>query len=382
MNRITFKKVLNVLNQNYLIKHLTEIDSEEPLDDSLVVKNIDKPLHKYAIIYKHDYYNNDKNDLNKQKIKYYLISSLLLFNIIRFSIYIIYSYFIEKRIPDHYFDLIQEVGGLTLYFHVVALLYSLTPLGFIIIFNNASDQQLKWIQIINVLKGFSTVKNLNINSDDAINEFVHHIKLVDLLVRFMFNFFVLISFLLSVIVLLISYNFWRFLKYGIIAIIIHNLWFYYALAIIYFTFSYLYYICFYCKIRMKTINTNIKSINNSFLMSYALIDKLIKDHNNICKTIISYNNFWQKILRLLIGCNLIPFTLIFLHQSMFEDLPFHTLFTAITGFSCGLSILFLIFFITSSVSKEVSKSYKLIYKLLIKFGPIVNTKRKINVIII
>jgi len=185
-----------------------------------------------------------------------------------------------------------------------------------------------------------------------------------------------LSFLsMIIVIIIISYDLEYFLKFGLLSSIIFYIWVYIVIPITYHTVEYFYTVCYYCKIRMKSINKNTEKLIKNTFIPYSSINELLRNYDNMFKTIINYNKMWKKIFFILVY-SFIPFNLVLLHELLFEELPKQTMIAILFTIIYSLLILFSCNLTTASVLKQVLKSEKLIFKLLIKLGPVVNVKRK------
>jgi len=357
-----------------------DLDLNKSLTDELAIKDIDKPIDEYGMIYKYDTQDNEFDNSKgrmKRKLKSFLFAMFLVFNSFRYLIYIIIISR-KQRIPDYCFDFIKEMGGLVVYFYFAAFDVSTFLFGFHYYFNHSNKSDMNWIQILKVLKGVSPLNELKIIGINEVKTFIINIQRLNKLFKLM-TLTMRLSFLTMIIVVIIFvYDLLYLIKFGLLSSIIFYIWMYYVVALCYYSVQYFYTVCYYCKIRMKSLNVNTEAILKMSFISIPLIDKLLEDHNNIFKTIINYNRFWKKIFFIIIY-SFIPFNLTLLHQLLFEDLPKHSLIAIGFTFTFATLFLFSCNLITASVLSEILRSEKLIHKFLIKMGPSVNTKRKLKV---
>jgi len=346
---------------------------------NLVINDIDKPLYKYGMIYKYDinnYYLDNPNLMKKQRMISLAIISFMIFNSIKFFIFI--SLLDNERVPDYCFDFIQEVGGLIIYFYIANGIISAMSVGFSYHFNTGNEEDMKWLEIIKCLKGVLPIHLLRIHERSAIEKFFIHVKKIYVMTNIMTKSAILSISLMIVIIIIFKYDFNYFIKFGFISSILFYLYVYYVASFVYYGPMYFFIVCYYCKMRMQSINNKLKKIFGKIIISKSSIDNLLEDHNQMCNTIIIYNKFWNKILQLII-LSMIPFNLIYLHQIFFEDLPKQTIFATSTVLLFTSFFLLTMNTITAVVHKEVLKSYKLFNKILIKLGNSKSIKRKIKV---
>jgi hypothetical protein len=339
---------------------------------------IDLIFYKYGILYKHDinnYFNNDSNK-RRQKFKTWTLSVWLVFNIIRFSLYLYYSK--NGTLPLYYFDIIQNFGGITVYYYVAALSGTILSLRIITLFNNNNKAYFKWFEIINTLKGIEVNDSLKISGPKEFSTFARRIKILKILIFCSLKFLDCTMVLASITVLITFYQLEDIIKYGIIASIIFWFWFHWTGAVCIYSILTFYIICEFCRIKFKLLNEKISRISNFEFIRLSAVDEVLEEHNHICQTIFLYNRFWKKFY---FGFNytFILSSLLLLQLVLFETIS--PILYCITLFSL-LSAFFLIQIVsltTASVYKKSIESHKLIIKLLIEMDSILDTRRKIKV---
>jgi hypothetical protein len=254
------------------------------------------------------------------------------------------------RIPDYCFDIVQHIGGIVIYVLIAVFLLALMTAGFNYRFNTGIESHMKWLQIIKVLKGVSSVEELRIpEKNKVIKLFLYTDKLYKVL-KLSFNCVMTIIFLMLTAIIVFKYDFFRAISIGLISLIVFWLYCYYIAGIIYYSLMYFLIISYYCKLRMNSINENLKILTEKFIVPNKSIDNLLKDHNEICKTINDYNIFWKRIYELTLY-GIIPINLIFLHQVFFEDLLLINRLAFIISVIPYLSLLFVLNFMTALVHK-------------------------------
>jgi hypothetical protein len=350
-------------------------------ENSLIIENIDKPLYKYGMIYKQDinnYFSENGKLKPKQKLKCFSITVFIVSGVLKTAISM--KLLKNGRIPDYCFDIVQHIGGIVIYVLIAVFLLALMTAGFNYRFNTGIESHMKWLQIIKVLKGVSSVEELRIpEKNKVIKLFLNTDKLYKVL-KLSFNCLMTIIFLMLTAIIVFKYDLFRAISIGLISLIVLWLHSYYIASIFYYSLMYFLIISYYCKLRMNSINENLKILIEKFIVPNKSIDNLLKDHNDICNTINDYNIFWKRIYELTLY-GIIPINLIFLHQIFFEDLLLINRLAFIIAVIPNLSLLFVLNFMTASVHKEVSKSYRLINSLLLKLGSNLATRRrKIKVI--
>ncbi len=333
------------------------------------------------MIYKQDinnYFSENEKLKLKQKLKCLSITVFIVLNALKSAISI--KLLKNGRIPDYCFDIAEHIGGIVIYFLIASFLIGLMTSGFNYRFNTGIESHLKWLQIIKVLKGVSSVEELRISEKNKVIKLFLNTRKLYKALKLSFNFLMTIVFLMETAIILFKYDFYRAITIGLISLIDFWLYCYYIAGIIYYSLMYFLIISYYCKLRMNSINKNLKILTEKFMIPNKSIDNLLKDHNHICNTIDDYNIFWKRIYELSLY-GIIPTNLILLHQVFFGDLLPVNRLAFIIAVTSYLSLLFVLNFMTASVHKEVSKSYRLINLLFLKLGSNHTTRRrKIKVI--
>jgi hypothetical protein len=72
------------------------------------------------------------------------------------------------RIPDYFFDILQHIRGIVVYVLIASFLAGLMISGFNYQFNTRIKSHMKWLQIIKVLKGVSSVEELRISEKNKV----------------------------------------------------------------------------------------------------------------------------------------------------------------------------------------------------------------------
>ena len=138
-------------------------------ENYLIIEDIDKPLYKYGMIYKQDinnYFSENEKLKLKQKLKCLSIAVFIVLNALKSAISI--KLLKNGRIPDYCFDIIQHIGGIVTYVLIASFLIGLMTAGFNYRFNTGIESNMKWLQIINVLKGVSSVEELRISEKNKV----------------------------------------------------------------------------------------------------------------------------------------------------------------------------------------------------------------------
>jgi hypothetical protein len=352
-------------------------DNFVKLKEDLRVKDIDLHLFKYEILNNEtidDIISSGDNMRNKSYKTYSLIA-LILFNIIRFIIYIMVSN--DGKNPKSYLDFCQYMGGITQFHRLETVLSLILTLAITILFNYSHNMQ--WIEIIGILKGLRIMKNMRNSDLEFWQKFINKIKFVQIIIKLAVYSSIFFLTLTLVSFVIVSHDLIEIFKYGIIGIITYFLMWFSVLLIISYSFLYFYIVCYYCRMRFRIFNSflEIKFANRMFI-KYKHLGELFREHNSVCNEIIFYNKFWKHYF-FAINYTLIPAYLLSLHQAIFVDsnfLFFMTLFSCLSG---GLGSHLMLNLLIGSINKESSKSYKSLHNFYLNSINLVNTKHKIKV---
>jgi hypothetical protein len=350
-------------------------DNFVKLKEDLRVNDIDLALFKYEILNNEtidDLISSGDKKRNKTYKTYSLIA-LILFNIIRFIIYIMVSN--DGKNPKIYLDFCQYMGGMTQFHRLETVLSLILTLAITILFNYSHNMQ--WIEIIGILKGVRIMKNMRNSALEFWQKFINRIKFVQIIIKLAVYSSIFFLTLTLVSFVIVSHDLIEIFKYGVIGIIIYFLMGFFVMFIISHSFLYFYIVCYYCRMRFRIFNNFLetKFVNKMFL-KYKLLDELFREHNS--NKIIFYNKFWKHYF-FAINYTLIPAYLLSLHQIIFVDsnlLIFITLFSCLSG---SLGLHFILNLLIGSINKESSKSYKSLHNFYLNSINLVNTKRKIKV---
>jgi hypothetical protein len=101
----------------------------------------------------------------------------------------------------------------------------------------------------------------------------------------------------------LNYNLSNFLVFGISWTIIWCVYCYYATEAVYHFPGYFFIICYHLKVRLNAIEKRLENFikyskHSSMRSKISMIRRLLKDHNNLCKQIDEYNQYWKKYLTL------------------------------------------------------------------------------------
>ncbi len=101
----------------------------------------------------------------------------------------------------------------------------------------------------------------------------------------------------------LNYNLSKFLVFGISWTIIWVIYCYYVSEAAYYFPGYFFIICYHLKIQLSAMDKRLKNFmkyskHSSMRLKISMIRRLLRDHNNLCKQIDEYNQYWKKYLTL------------------------------------------------------------------------------------
>jgi len=343
----------------------------------LVIRNIDLPLYEYGLI--HRQYINSSFDSKKQrriqKIKSYALNIWFLFNIIRWFSYA--KAFKKGRFLLLEFDFIRYIGGLLEFHYAITILGSILCLRIVYLFNYSDRNHYKWLDIIDLLKRLESKDTIGLFDQNDMRKFIKKIKffknVIDLL-----NYFGQLSFpLMTISVLIVHFDsITVHISYAILNSIMFCLWCYSILKIISYSFFYYFIVCYYCRMRLRSLNKLISKIK--IFSKSSKIDEVIKEQNDICNDMVIYNKFWKNYY-FAINYVLTPINLMLLEEMLFEKLPFTTLLIVILFLVNNLLSHLMLNILTASLNREARELHKnLLRKSNIKSFTL-TIKRKLKV---
>ncbi len=101
----------------------------------------------------------------------------------------------------------------------------------------------------------------------------------------------------------LSYSSANFLVFGISWTMIWGVWCYHSCKAAFYFPGYFFIVCYYLKLRLSSIDKRLKNFIKyskrfSMISNISIIRRLLRDHNNLCKQIDEYNEYWKKYLTL------------------------------------------------------------------------------------
>ncbi len=101
----------------------------------------------------------------------------------------------------------------------------------------------------------------------------------------------------------LNYSLANFLVFGISWTIIWGVWCYHSCKAGFYFAGYFFIVCYHLKLRLSSIEKRLKdfikySKHSSMRSKISTIRRLLRDHNNLCKQIDEYNQYWKKYLTL------------------------------------------------------------------------------------
>jgi hypothetical protein len=346
------------------------------------IPDIDEPLYKHGLIYKHDinnyFYDNKRK--KKQRMKTLALTLWILFNIFRYSFYLIYNK--NGRVPLYYFDFAQDIGGIAVLYYGGAIFFSIFGLRIIYLFNFSDSSHYGWLEIIKHIKGLRVSNsNIHLNSFQDLYQMRKFIDKVRILKELMTKGTLFLAFCfvpMSATVMLMHYSLIDSIKYGIFATLLICFWIYYNTSIVFESVLYYYIICVFSKMNLKLLNESILMVCKQDFLQFLTIDGILKQHNECCNTIEKCNLFWKRYYFALIY-TITPTNVIVLHQLLFESVYPATRLSLFGFLFISLLSYITLNSITASVHKETKISFKAFQKLYLRMNSSFNPRRKLKV---
>lgn len=203
-------------------------------------------------------------------------------------------------------------------------------------------------------------------------------RITEKFVTILTKFNVINNIILGIVLLAVNLNFIDVLKYGIISLLLYYLFCIPSLTLLSYGFFYYFIVCYYFKIRFKSLKLFITNLTNESRLKFSTFRAVIKQHNSICKDTKNYNRFWSKYYFVL-NYTLIPFNLLALQLIFFEDNALMVLISAIIVVISSMFSHFMLNSITASVNGEAGNSFKYLNKLFMSENSILSIRSKIKV---
>ncbi len=371
----------DLVNEHELDREEEEEDddsSSQFLDPKLALRDIDRPLYRYGIIYNYDNYDGIEGMYQKyQKYKTYGIAFWLSIYSITYFIHIFYKN-LYKTIPLYQLEIVQSFGGITIFFYLIIILASVLVIRILILFNSEIKTTKKWFNLVLVLKGTVPMTEIVIMDKGLVKKFAKRIKTLMFIIKS--GVFLIETFLIIISITICYYELKHKLIYSILGSIGFYVWAYYFINILFNSIMYYYIVCDYFEKSFRCLNKSIQALSESeeALIKMKSIDEIISKHDILCNAIYEYNNFWKKYYFAIIVVTK-PLLLLSLHQLFFEELYPPVM---ITLFLFSLLIFFIkvvLKILIGNTAEESLNSYKLLYKVYVKFNSSLNMKRKFKV---
>jgi hypothetical protein len=348
----------------------------ENLNNSSVIENIDLSLYKFGLIHKQNINNYLVTDKQKkfQKFKSYTLTAILFVNVIWMLFH--FKFYKNPNYPLFYYDLFKYLGGLPQYTYASCIFGLVMTLRLVYLFNYSDQRVYKWLDIIKVLKGLESMDAIGLKNADQYKLFVRRIKFYKFLIGISLKMTSLFSFITNIFVTILIFNTVQSLFFGILNAIFHWLWITYCFGVQLYSFLFYFMSCYYFKIRFKTLINKIS--RKSKLSVFKLTARIIREHNSICNDIAKYNKFW-KSFNFTLTYTLIPISLMFLQQILFDDLILTAIITYIFVLTPYMFSHIILNLISASVYKNASKSHQFLFEFQTKSFSAINVRQRIKV---
>ena len=292
-----------------------------------------------------------------------------------------YIFAIENdKLPHHYFDMVQHMGGIPEISYMTASSATFASLIIILLINNANDYT--WFNIFKALSGSQSFSSIEIKDKHTIDLLVKRAKLVMHIIKIYFHNIWLFLVFFTGSCLLIGYDI-RLLSelvYGLVAIVLFLFIFMPVLTVLAYSYAYFYIVSFFCRLRFQEFNARILTMVGKEFVNIKIVKEMFEEHNQICKQLSVLNSFWSKYIMTFyysfLPCVLLLAQMVFFQYNHLNTVSYIFVVILSLYFSTTLSITNLII---ASVNVESSKTFRILYKLLLKDGQYFSINLKFRV---
>jgi ABC-type multidrug transport system fused ATPase/permease subunit len=324
-------------------------------------------VNGFLDIWLEKYYRTSDKTLNKKYYRFILLFMIMfLIRVIKLLTIDLYS----DRLSIYLGSFAPLMGGPPKYWGFLFLMWTINFIGFYYFTFNCKRDQYSWLELFRFLDNSMDNRIVGFGNNDLTSELRRRAKIAFFISNHCISVITLFGLFALFLIFYKNYAFEDFLTYGIIWSFIWTVWVYYACVVIYWLPSYFYIICYYFKTQFRILENHIKLIKRSqnnilVLRKEALIMRFIKNHNEICRKLTNFNNFWQKYLSqtFMIFLTIILF-LSYLY--FFTNMPPIPKFEFTIILSFHVLVIVILLYSSSSVSHVSITTYKLLQSIAVE----------------
>jgi hypothetical protein len=169
-----------------------------------------------------------------------------------------------------------------------------------------------------------------------------------------------------------------FLLYGIPWIIIWTVWCYTACSIAYWLAAYYIIICYYLKSRLNSIRIKIKNVlSKNKSLRKSLFKQILKEHDDLCVKINSYNNYWKKYLSITILIYIMSICFLS-YLIFFPPIIWYLRFEFVIVLSAHILLVLVLTYFASSISHLNDVLYRDLNSIYFNFNLQIDMKLKVS----
>ncbi len=244
------------------------------------------------------------------------------------------------------------------------------------------DIKPSFLKPFEMMSGLVSPKSISLKNEREIYRLLKRSKILFIVCLITAYISPLMAFLVSISALALNYeHIYQFIFYGIPWSLIVGFSFHYFSCYIVWHISYFYIICFYLKIKFKTLSNEIKvKIERNSRITNNFVKHLVNSYNRVFLEVHDYNeNYWSLYLFWVLATFL---TLIntCLFVVIFSEINFFMRFAMIYASVISYIIFAFVINTASSIASEALKAYKLLNSHLLKnFGKNIIASQRVKV---
>jgi hypothetical protein len=365
------------LNKILGIKNENNLDLNRVLPSELVINSSGTHLYSYGISLFGLYTKKRKKLYNP--ILIFVINSIF---IIRMAIVLLSSeeysdLFIILGDYSHYYDMRIHLNIATIHLLSLSLISQLINIWYYY-----KDIKPSFLKPFEMMSGLVSPKSIGLKNKQEIYRLLKRSKILFILCLITAYISPLMAFLASISALALNYeHIYQFIFYGIPWSLIVGFSFHYISCYLYWHISYFYIICFYLKMKFKSLSNEIKvKIERNSRITNNFVKYLVNSYNRIFREVHDYNdNYWSLYLFWVLTTFLTAInTCLFI--MIFSEINFFMRFAVIYASIVSYIIFAFIINTASSIAFEALKAYKLLNSHLLKnFGKNLTASQRVKV---
>jgi hypothetical protein len=357
------------------LKYSSIFDVEKAIPPEYAIPSLERMLKRSGLLIR----TSDKQDSWKEFLfKWFLI--LLLFS---HAITLAFASQIDVRQEEnrHWIFILGDITfimmGIREVYLISVIMMSIGAIYLIYIF--CFKRYFEWMEVFHFLEGKYSPLEMGITDIEMVKELIARTKIIIMAKDNAISGALIGASVLTLYEVSVQTRDRQELLYCI-------LWYPYYLAIFYLicitfgmAFLCFYIVCFYFSYKTSLYNKRLIRVLNDTLFIRKFVRQvemklLIREHNLICRNILTYNNFFSRLYTCMIFIGL-PMNVIMLNLLLFTELSQLEIYIYVFSFVITGTYIFWLGYIMAVVHGEVKKTYKKLCKLQWKFNNIKPTTK-------